>query len=187
MPFFSLIKLWKRWLHQPLTRALAHESSVDPRMSPYGRQWAQISKALGFEEKEAAADLPLDVDSLVARAAGLSLRLTFVSFIAFHSRIAKCPGHFWVQEMALFWGRVTWFSIAGFCFGGVQTEARFFCKWVDWCAQQAQLQGHELLWLNMDETCVQRGMPTASGAVVGPTVLHIVYLLGLAATWGHCP
>ena len=58
---------------------------------------------------------------------------------------------------------------------------------MDWCAQQAQLQGLELLRLNMDETCVQRGMPTASGAVVGPTVLHIVYLLGLAATWGHCP
>ena len=92
MPFFSSIKLWKRWLHQPLTRALAHESSVDPRMSPYGRQWAQITKALGFKEKEAAADFPLDVDSLVARAAGLSLRLTFVSFIAFHSRIAKMSG-----------------------------------------------------------------------------------------------
>ena len=57
--------------------------------------------------------LRFDVDSLVARAAGLSLRLTFVSFIAFHSRIAKGPGHFWVQEMSLFWGRVTWFSIAG--------------------------------------------------------------------------
>ena len=42
-------------------------------------------RTLGFEEKEAAAYLPLDVDSLVARAAGLSLRLTFVSFIAFHS------------------------------------------------------------------------------------------------------
>ena len=62
--------------------------------------------------------LRLDVDSLVARAAGLSLRLTFVSFIAFHSRIAKCPGQFWVQEMALFWGRLTWFSIARFCLGG---------------------------------------------------------------------
>ena len=35
----------------------------------------------------------------------------------------------------------------------------------------------------MDETCVQRGMPTASGAVVGPTVFHIVYLLGLAANY----
>ena len=57
----------------------------------------------------------------------------------------------------------------GVLFGGVQTEARFFFNWVDWCAQQAQLQGHEPLWLNMDETCVQRGMPTASGAVVGPT------------------
>ena len=70
---------------------------------------------------------------------------------------------------------------------GVQTAVRFFFFWVDWCAQQAQLQGHELLWLNMDETCVQRVMPIASGAVVGPTVLHIGYLLGLAATWGHCP
>ena len=79
------------------------------------------------------------------------------------------------------------FFYCGVLFGGVQTEARFFFNWVDWCAQQAQLQGHELLWLNMDETCVQRGMPTASGAVAGPTVLHIVYLLGLAATWGHCP
>ena len=79
---------------------------------------AEISKALGFEEKEAQQTFRLDVDSLVARADGLSLRLTFVSFIAFHSRIAKCPGQFWVQEMALFWGRVTWFSIAGFCLGG---------------------------------------------------------------------
>ena len=35
----------------------------------------------------------------------------------------------------------------------------------------------------MDETCVQRGMPTASGVVVGPTVFHIVYLLGLAANY----
>ena len=57
----------------------------------------------------------------------------------------------------------------GVLFWGVQTEARFFFNWVDWCVQQAQLQGHEPLWLNMDETCVQRGMPTASGAVVGPT------------------
>ena len=137
----------------------------------------------GFEEKE-AADPSLGCGQLSGQSCWAEfIRLTFVSFIAFHSQIAKCPGHFWVQEMALFWGRVTWFSIAGFCFGGVQTEARFFCKWVDWCAQQAQLQGHELLWLNMDETCVQRGMPTASGAVVGPTVFHIVYLLGLAANY----
>ena len=87
-------------------------------MSPYGRQWAQISKALGFEEKEAAADLPLDVDSLVARAAGLSLRLTFVSFIAFHSRIAKMSGPVLGPGDGPIWGRLAWFSIAGFCLGG---------------------------------------------------------------------
>ena len=60
----------------------------------------------GFEEKE-AADPSLGCGQLSGRAAGLSLRRKLVSLIAFHSRIAKCPGHFWVQEMALFWGRVT--------------------------------------------------------------------------------
>ena len=104
---------------QALTRALAHESSVGPRMSPYGRQWAQrFRKRWDLKRKKLQQTFRLDVDSLVARAAGLSLRLTFVCFIAFKPKIVKCPGQFWVQEMALFWGRAIWFSIAGFCFGG---------------------------------------------------------------------
>ena len=115
------IKLWKRWLHQPLTWALAHGSSVGPRMSPYmggnGRRDFE-SVRLDLKRKKLQQTFRFFVDSLVARTAGPSLRLTFVSFGAFHSRIAICPGPFWVQDVALLWDRVTWFSIAGCCWGG---------------------------------------------------------------------
>ena len=104
---------------QALTRALAHESSVGPCMSPYGRQWAQrFRKRWDLKRKKLQQTFRLDVASLVVRAAGLSFRLTFVSFIAFHSRIAECPGQFWVQEMALFWGPRHMVFSCGVLFGG---------------------------------------------------------------------
>ena len=72
----------------------------------------------GFEEKE-AADPSLGCGQLSGQSCWAEFKtLRLCLSLLFTSQIAKCPGHFWVQEMALFWGRVTWFSIAGFCFGG---------------------------------------------------------------------
>ena len=136
----------------------------------------------GFEEKE-AADPSLGCGQLSGQSCWAEFKTYVCVFHCFSFPNCQMSGPFLGPGNGPILGPRHIVFYCGVLFWGVQTEARFLCKWVDWCAQQAQLQGHELLWLNMDETCVQRGMPTASGAVAGPTVFHIVYLLGLAANY----
>ena len=82
----------------------------------------------GFEEKE-AADPSLGCGQLSGQSCWAEFNVYV--FHCFSFRIAKRPGQFWVQEMALFWGRVTWFSIAGFCFGGSKLRPDSFASgWI---------------------------------------------------------
>ena len=101
---------------QALTRALAHENSVGPRMSPYGRQWAQrFRKRWDLKRKKLQQTFRLDVDSLVARAAGLSL--TFMSFIAFHSALPNVRASFGSRKWPQFGAAPHGFLLRGSVWG----------------------------------------------------------------------
>ena len=147
---------------------------------------AEISKALGFEEEEAAADISLGCGQLSGQSCWAEFK---VYACVFHHCFSfpNCPmsGPVLGPGNGPILGPHHMVFYCGVLFGGSKLRPDSFSTGVDWCAQQAQLQGHELLWLNVDETCVQRGMPTASGAVVGPTVLHISTFTCLFA-WLGC-
>ena len=72
MPIFFFNQAVEGLIASFLMRALAHKSSVSPRMFLYGHQWAQrFRKCWDLKEKKLQQTFRLDVDGLVARAAEL--------------------------------------------------------------------------------------------------------------------